>query len=301
MLKPSTVERLLHSHGAAPGSQLTRKVVYTFHARIAQRWHQGRVFLAGDAAHLSPPFAGQGMNSGVRDAHNLAWKLAAVVEGRLGSALLDSYEQERRGHVEQMIQLALHMGKIMAPASRATGWLMQTALRVLSIWPFMRDYFGQMKYKPKPYFERGFFVRERPDRSQLVGRLLPQPHVRRIDGTIVLLDEVLGIGFALISLDRDASLLARLPFAGILGSLGPRRIALAPGPAPPQAHASVEVVTEQAPAIAPSLLRYRAGALFVRPDHYVAAIVDLAKPASSLARLERLMASSWRTTSDAES
>ena len=61
---------------------ILRKVVYTFHARVASRWRAGRVLLAGDAAHLTPPFAGQGMNSGVRDAANLAWKLAEVVKTR---------------------------------------------------------------------------------------------------------------------------------------------------------------------------------------------------------------------------
>src|SRR5690606_33042113 len=84
---------------------LARKVVYTFHARIASTWRQGRVFLAGDAAHLTPPFAGQGMNSGLRDAVNLSWKLASVLQGQSGPALLDSYQQERKPHAWALIKM----------------------------------------------------------------------------------------------------------------------------------------------------------------------------------------------------
>ena len=97
---PEFVRRLLEQHSDDADCPIRRKVAYTFHARIADRWREGRIFLAGDAAHLTPPFAGQGMNSGVRDAHNLAWKLAAVVQGRLGPKLLDTYEREiGRAHV----------------------------------------------------------------------------------------------------------------------------------------------------------------------------------------------------------
>src|SRR5581483_7078327 len=81
----------------------------TFHTRMAARWRRGRALLAGDAAHLMPPFAGQGFSSGARDASNLAWKLAAVTEGA-PAALLDTYEQERRPHVAAMQRLANLMG-----------------------------------------------------------------------------------------------------------------------------------------------------------------------------------------------
>ena len=78
--------------------EIVRRQVYVFHARIADRWNSARIFLAGDAAHLTPPFAGQGMNSGIRDAHNLGWKLAEVVSGRLGPGLLATYQKERAPH-----------------------------------------------------------------------------------------------------------------------------------------------------------------------------------------------------------
>ena len=133
--------KLLSRHGEV-NTALRRSRVYTFHARMADRWRDGRIFLAGDAAHLSPPFAGQGMNSGIRDAHNLAWKLAAVVQERLGPRLLESYEQERRNHVWEMIQLALRMGKVMMPRSAWNAFTLQAAFRLLSVIPPARNYFA---------------------------------------------------------------------------------------------------------------------------------------------------------------
>ena len=87
--------------------ELIRVTEYTFRAQIADRWRRGNIFLLGDAAHLTPPFIGQGMGAGLRDAMNLAWKLAGVIVGDLPAAMLDSYEQERKPHARQMIRLAL--------------------------------------------------------------------------------------------------------------------------------------------------------------------------------------------------
>ena len=128
VLAADNVSALLRLYGNDDKAVLRRKVVYTFHARMADRWRADRVFLAGDAAHLTPPFAGQGMNSGVRDAHNLAWKLAAVVSGRLGDRLLDTYEVERRDHAAEMIQLAIRMGYVMMPRGRLQGFAVRTLL-----------------------------------------------------------------------------------------------------------------------------------------------------------------------------
>ncbi len=89
-----------------------RRAVYRFHAVYAKTWRQGNVLLAGDAAHQMPPFLGQGLCSGARDAANLAWKLAAVLKGRAPAMLLDSYQRERDGHVRAITDQAVFMGKI---------------------------------------------------------------------------------------------------------------------------------------------------------------------------------------------
>lgn len=177
---------------------IARKVVYTFHARVAERWREGRVFLAGDAAHLTPPFAGQGMNSGVRDAANLAWKLAAVAQGRLGAALLDSYQSERKPHARALIRMAERIGRFMQPKSNLTAMLSQGALALISLYRPARDYVLHLKFKPKPRFVHGFFVPAPAGAVLPAGQLLPQPWVEMPGGARVRLDQVLGAGFALL-------------------------------------------------------------------------------------------------------
>lgn len=96
-----------------PGNaRLERHAVYTFNARYAEQWRAGRVMIAGDAAHLMPPFAGQGMCAGIRDAANLAWKLDLVLDGRAGAELLDTYEQERLPSARRAIEFSMELGKV---------------------------------------------------------------------------------------------------------------------------------------------------------------------------------------------
>jgi 3-(3-hydroxy-phenyl)propionate hydroxylase len=92
--------------------EIERKAVYRFHGLIAERWRAGRVLIAGDAAHQTPPFAGQGMCAGIRDAANLAWKLAAVLRGEAGEGLLDTYQTEREPNARAYIQIAIGMGRV---------------------------------------------------------------------------------------------------------------------------------------------------------------------------------------------
>jgi flavoprotein hydroxylase len=89
-----------------------RRAVYRFAARYASRWRHGRVLLAGDAAHQMPPFAGQGMCAGIRDAANLAWKLDLVLTGLAPALLLDSYDQERLASARQVIEFSIELGKV---------------------------------------------------------------------------------------------------------------------------------------------------------------------------------------------
>lgn len=186
------VRDLLDGVGPDRDAKLRRVQVYTFHARLAEHWRRDRVFLAGDAAHLTPPFAGQGMNSGLRDAHNLAWKLSEALKSSSPDALLDSYQIERAPHAQSMIDLALQMGRVMMPTSKIQGFLVRGAFRALGVYPPARDYFAQMKYKPKPRFSKGLIW---PDQAgpanSVVGRMIPQPKVETPTRERFLLDELL--------------------------------------------------------------------------------------------------------------
>lgn len=111
VIEDTFVDKLLEPWNVKGAVTLERKAVYRFNARVAAQWRKGRVLLAGDAAHQTPPFAGQGMCAGIRDADNLGWKLAAVVKGEAGDALLDSYQSERDPHVRATIGMAIMMGR----------------------------------------------------------------------------------------------------------------------------------------------------------------------------------------------
>ncbi|MBT2534512.1 bifunctional 3-(3-hydroxy-phenyl)propionate/3-hydroxycinnamic acid hydroxylase [Arthrobacter sp. ISL-48] len=104
----------------APAEDLhvIRVVEYTFRAQVANKWRDRRIFLLGDAAHLTPPFIGQGMGAGLRDAMNLAWKLAGVLAGDLPGITLDSYQAERRRHAKRTINLAKFVGRAMTAGGR---------------------------------------------------------------------------------------------------------------------------------------------------------------------------------------
>jgi len=288
LLDPAMVRQLLETHEAAPQSRIVRTVVYTFHARVADRWSQGRVFLAGDAAHLTPPFAGQGMNSGVRDANNLAWKLAAVVQGQLGPKLMASYEPERREHAWSMIEFALDIGRVMRPPNALAAFVLEYGFLSLSLFPQARDYIAQMKFKPPPRFAQGFIVPDKASpRKTLVGRMLPQPRVLTENRAEVRLDEALGPGFAvLVHSNRPQAALQALS-RGPWAAFASRCVVMRPDGNDQMVPPGITAV--RALGVADKrLARFAGHVLLLRPDRYVAACVpvdDLDKGAAAVAKL----------------
>ncbi|QTE26529.1 FAD-dependent monooxygenase [Propioniciclava sp. MC1595] len=120
MVAPERVWEMLEPWLTPAEATIERPAVYTFHSVVARGWAKGRVFLAGDACHQTPPFMGQGMCAGVRDAANLAWKLVEVVEGRADAELLDTYESERSPHVRTFIETAVRLGSVIS--TTASTW-----------------------------------------------------------------------------------------------------------------------------------------------------------------------------------
>ena len=176
--------------------RLRRLAVYTYHARMASRWRHGRVLLAGDAAHVMPPFAGQGLSAGLRDADNAAWKLAAVVRGGADAALLDTVEGERRPDVARYTRLARLMGAVVQ-TRRARGARLrdgvQSAVRAV---PAADAFFARGGGRPASRLGPGARLR-----TPGAGRLVPQAVVRGTDGVERLLDDALGDGWAVVATD----------------------------------------------------------------------------------------------------
>ncbi|WP_280251474.1 bifunctional 3-(3-hydroxy-phenyl)propionate/3-hydroxycinnamic acid hydroxylase [Nocardia abscessus] len=179
--------------------EVIRRRVYTHHSRIAGAFRRGRLLLAGDAAHLMPVWQGQGYNSGIRDAANLGWKLAAVVRGQAGDALLDSYDLERRKHARAMIDLSTMVGRVISPTDRKVAAVRDALVRAAAAIPPVQRYVLGMRFKPMPRYERGAVVHDwSRSPASSVGTLFVQPRVDTRDRADVRLDEVLGPWFAVL-------------------------------------------------------------------------------------------------------
>ncbi|MGH9799618.1 MAG: bifunctional 3-(3-hydroxy-phenyl)propionate/3-hydroxycinnamic acid hydroxylase [Blastocatellia bacterium] len=171
---------------------VTRIVTYSHNALVAKTWRVGRVFVAGDAAHMMPPSAGQGMCSGVRDAINLAWKLAAVISGRAKIELLDSYGQERRPHSIQILKGTLFLSERLQANNAFQRWRRRLQIRILKAAPPLQAIFHRLTLR-RPRLQPGFINKT----SRLAGQHLPQVKIEWRGGE-TLLDDVFGYCFALL-------------------------------------------------------------------------------------------------------
>ena len=179
--------------GIAPEQlELVRVGEYTFRAQVANHWRRENIFILGDAAHLTPPFIGQGLCAGLRDAMNLAWKLAGVVNGWLPESVLDTYEQERMPHARYMIRFALAMGTAMTAGGEAGNLLRRVVVPRLDLIPGVRE---KIVDSTTPALHNSELVMKSPGRRQLAGRLCPNPVL--LDGK--RLDAVVGATFAVIT------------------------------------------------------------------------------------------------------
>ncbi len=297
MLAPAKVRELLSHHVEDPDAlDVVRARVYTHHSRLAERFVVGRVALAGDAAHLMPPWAGQGLNTGWRDAANLAWKLAACVRGTAGPGLLATYEQERREHARAMINLSTTLGRILSPTRRSTARGRDLLLRAATVAPAVKSWLIEMRFKPEPVHRSGFFVPEPPVRGvrPTVGRMFIQPDVE-VEGRTAKLDDLLGLRFALIGfecdpaehLDDEATRFLEQVGATVVrviesraGEVHRRRTSRWPGTT------VVEDVTNQ---LRPWFHQRGADVVLLRPDRYVAALGTSGRIGDDLVSLRDLL------------
>jgi 3-(3-hydroxy-phenyl)propionate hydroxylase len=230
--QPAKVSELLKPWIGPEDAELERAAVYTFHSAIAPGWRSGRLLIAGDSAHLTPPFLGQGMCAGMRDAGNLGWKLGRVLRGLNDDTLLDTYQTERAPHVREYIELAVRLGGLIntrameaaVPVSVLTG---SEAARMTSI---------------RPRLGPGVA----PGWNRLAGQIAAQPHLA--DGT--RLDDRVGYRFAAVLEPEFAAALPQDMHARL-------------------AARDIVPVAADAPEPRAWLQAANASAIVVRPDRYV--------------------------------
>jgi 3-(3-hydroxy-phenyl)propionate hydroxylase len=171
-----------------------RTAVYHFHARVADEWQRQRVLLAGDAAHQMPPFLGQGLCCGIRDAVNLAWKLAMVIKGTASPGLLETYTQERKPHMRRLIDITVELGKVIGETDPARAAARDARLRA----ELQSGRVETVRQNLIPNLNDGLIDRDAGKTKRGAGSLSVQPKVDRAAGA-VLLDEIIGPNFALLS------------------------------------------------------------------------------------------------------
>jgi len=244
MLRESTLWELLSRYVDPGQARIERAAAYQFHAAISARWREGRIFLAGDAAHQMPPFLAQGMCTGIRDAMNLSWKLALVQQGRMPASSLDSYQSERKPHALDTVDHAVAIGKLMDAFAAA---------QIDGNWPTdLSAVYGGTRSRDR--LQEGILS---ATPGGLRGALGPQPMLQTPSGP-VLMDEVGGTGFRLLI--RDGGILeAASPEQALIERTGitvvqlpPHIAAASPLPDPLGGHQ----------------------AILLRPDHYVFGVAD---------------------------
>jgi 3-(3-hydroxy-phenyl)propionate hydroxylase len=264
--------------------EIWRSAVYRFHALLARRWRHGRVFLLGDACHQTPPFLGQGLCAGIRDAGNLAWKLEMVLRRGAPDALLDSYEEERKPHVRALVATAKEFGQIIGELDPAAARIRDETLR------------GQLERGEAETIRQRFVpdlaagVIDRDPAACRAGSLFVQPRIRRHTGEEamgagVLLDDRLQFRFLIATATAQAQAWLTPESLALWRRLRGERIVIGPA-----AHAhtvsydDVQHVTETDGLFAGWMAQHGSAAVVVRPDRYVFGA------ASNASQLNRLVA-----------
>jgi 3-(3-hydroxy-phenyl)propionate hydroxylase len=248
--RPASIEALLKPWVSADEVQIIRASVYRFHSLIAQRWRDARVFLAGDAAHQTPPFLGQGLCHGIRDVQNLIMKLGAVFAGGPAEVLLDSYEAERRPHVQLIIDMAVAAGReicLLDPHAAAERDRRTRAAAVSGELP-------RTTFQGMPPLSGGLFTA-----TDGAGELFVQPRLSGADGRQTWFDDLVGFDVAVVALPDVAAAL----------------------------RADHVPVVEMPDAAAEWFTAHRARAAVLRPDRYVYATAPDAEETQRLLRALR--------------
>ena len=241
--------------------EIWRVATYRFHALVAHEWRRGRLFLAGDAAHQTPPFMAQGLCSGIRDAVNLGWKLNAVLAGALPESLLSSYEIERKPHIRQLVavtkELGTLIGELDVEAARRRDLAFREEMRSAKA--------VTVRQALIPDLTAGIIAKDAAGQKLAgAGALFPQPRVRKSDGASALLDDLVGERFLLL-LREPAPKALDAKVAQILDRLGAVVLALGG----PSTASFCEAIADETGLLDAWMSARGCVAALVRPDKYV--------------------------------
>ncbi|TGL36838.1 FAD-dependent oxidoreductase [Leptospira koniambonensis] len=270
MEKSEKVAELIRPWGELSSMKVQRKAVYRFQAKTAECMGKGRVFLLGDAAHLTPPFAGQGLVSGMRDSFNLAWKIASVLRKEASRDILSSYNLERKPHAKKMIRLAVFLGSIIMTRSRIAAFFRDFLMIFLSFTP-ARPYLSDLRLKPDNSFGKGLFLKTNTLKKSSLspGSIFPQAPLRLKEGNWELSDSLLGSNLCLVGYGADPSRNLSRSNIEIWKKMGGRILYISN-----QQQVS-EIISNSAEDVTSSFLKFFGGAdrfAIVRPDKIVAAV-----------------------------
>jgi 3-(3-hydroxy-phenyl)propionate hydroxylase len=277
----NSVRRRLAPFVDTEAIELWRIATYRFHALVAREWRRGRIFLAGDAAHQTPPFMAQGLCSGIRDVANLAWKLTGVLRGQFPESILSSYETERKPHIRELVAVTKQLGEIIGEldveAARRRDCELEDTLKS-----------GQtvtLRQNLIPDLAAGIVAKDSSGRAAPgAGGLFPQPRVRMPDGRSMLLDDLIGDRFALILKGREASAWLNGEVAEALRQLGGVAFMLAAAGSGDETAHGIETIADQVGTLDGWMSANSCVAVLARPDKYV---FGVANSRHSLARLCR--------------
>ena len=202
MLKDEMIASLIDPWTPRGTYDIRRAAVYQFHAATADTWRVGNIFIAGDAAHQTPPFLGQGLNAGMRDIINLSWKFPLVLSGKASDALLDTYYAEREAHAHDLVDWAVSIGQLMDHMANA-----ERAQRAGEDPPpapekLQSSAYGQGREQP-PIRAGAIYLPQVSDTGS-TGYLFSQPIVKDGSGKEFRLDDLLDRGFAVVGKTKDA-------------------------------------------------------------------------------------------------
>jgi 3-(3-hydroxy-phenyl)propionate hydroxylase len=265
LVREEEIWNVLNSQGITEDDvKILRAVVYCHHVRIADRWRVGRVLLAGDAAHAMPPWIGQGMSAGVRDATNLCWKLAAVIHGQAPESLLDSYQAERKPHVADVTRRAVLVGRIITERNKIIAALRNRSGRILMRMPALTRRMQKLMWIPQPRYRDGFLATG----HRAAGWQIPQPWVTDASGATVRLDDMLSNRWTLLYTGESPSGCRAWQALGV-----PALRVCRPGSDP-----HINTIREVDGTLLRWLRQKNATAVVLRPDGFIYAAAESGQP-----------------------